>query len=183
MLKKFRLPKSQAFTALAAETFTPNDVRNDQPVASYVLAVIRHARDTGVSDTAARLSIAWAQLDGRLRQFIDEPDEITIVEAFIHRLESKKQAWSEVYANRSKPQHFLTDSPPPHGMRDPNTVTAVEAAVIEEDEGLTLTTATEMGSATTILTVPTLIQRPLLTIPSHAKACSRLKLATRAKSS
>lgn len=88
-------------TPLNATKYGVNDARQRKEPADYIYEVIRRAKTAGFDRTEQQFTYAFHGLDPELKAMLKEPRADNIIESFLTAVERKKQAWFEVYQQRT----------------------------------------------------------------------------------
>ena len=111
LFRRFKRTQSSALKALEEDHYTIDDARQGRETAQFVSAVVRNAKDAGISTTSAQLTFAWNKIHPDLRGYIRRPSERTTMTDFIDELEDMKEVWHDKYARRHEPSRALTSQP------------------------------------------------------------------------
>ena len=96
LTKRFKQPTGVALTQLTSEKYTLHDARTRREPASYVQAILRHAKAANFNEVEHQLTFAYQGIAAELRAFIDPPRAGITIASFIQILELKKDTWFEM---------------------------------------------------------------------------------------
>jgi hypothetical protein len=103
----FSTPKHPA-TLLENTRYTLQDARNRCGFTKYLSLIVELSKDCGETNEFQQVLRAWKHLDPLLRVTIDEPTEVTTIEAFVDTLLSKQSHWFDISSridNQNSPEH------------------------------------------------------------------------------
>ena len=103
----FSTPKHPA-TLLENTRYTLQDARNRCGFTKYLSLIVELSKDCGETNEFQQVLRAWKHLDPLLRVTIDEPTEVTTIEAFVDTLLSNQSHWFDI-SSRIENQNNAAD--------------------------------------------------------------------------
>ena len=115
---RFKELPGVALSNLTAERYTLADARARREPASYVQAVVRHAKSADIDGVQNQLTFAYQGIVPELRVFVDPPNAATTIASFIQMLDMKKVAWFELHTRQQQHQAFAQRSQNQHNQQN-----------------------------------------------------------------
>lgn len=100
-----------ALARLTNKKYTVKNARNQQELAEYIQAVVRHTKDTNIDAVYNQLTFAYENIAAEFQVFVNSPIVYSTIFLFIHSLEVKKAVQFALHAtffdnNQSRQQHL-----------------------------------------------------------------------------
>ena len=115
LFNRFKIPTSQAWGKLNAESYSFKDAHDRRPVADFVMNCVRWAREADVDKLPAQLVQCWLRLEPEFRNVIPKPSATTSLSSFIEDLESHYESWVDMApraSRKSYPNQGYADQEP-----------------------------------------------------------------------
>ena len=117
--EQFKRPLSESLRALSLMKYTLRDAQMRRPVAQYIFAITRSARDVGLTEPRQQLAYAYNGLDVVLRQGMAElGPEITIA-GFVRTLETQRDTWAGIASMWLRNPQPFTNHPTTYKFQRP----------------------------------------------------------------
>ncbi|KAF1992648.1 hypothetical protein K402DRAFT_416287, partial [Aulographum hederae CBS 113979] len=110
LIEKFRPHMASAQRELEKTTFGLEQLHSGVTSSDFVLKVVRLARDSGVKNTNAQLSMVWNKLWPKFRRDVQRPAYNMRCDEFIDAIESARTVWEDIYPKKSKYSSMRDDN-------------------------------------------------------------------------
>lgn len=90
LMKKFKKQPEEAFSKLTNEKYTIKNAQNHWELATYVQAIVCHAKGASINQVYNQLIFAHEHIESKFRFMVDLLTKATLVAQYIQTLEIKK---------------------------------------------------------------------------------------------